>query len=99
MTPSYSMSGCHSTGVVFDGTLSYAQRKSLMDAYLESTLGIKLAQGGSTGTSGAMAVRVTRRHDMGQYVHVFSHIKQTNHVERVTVEVEDLAALQVIVFV
>lgn len=41
--------------------------------------------GGATSTSPpSHALRVLARHDMGLYVHVFSHIRQTNHIQRVT---------------
>ncbi|GAX84395.1 hypothetical protein CEUSTIGMA_g11817.t1 [Chlamydomonas eustigma] len=32
--------------------------------------------------------------DRGQYIHVFSHIKQTSHIEKIVVSVDDLGFLQ-----
>lgn len=51
--------------------------------------------GSGTGSSscGSSGVQVISRHDLGPYIHIFSHIKQTNHVERLTIVVDDVAAM------
>ncbi|GFR49464.1 hypothetical protein Agub_g11524, partial [Astrephomene gubernaculifera] len=44
---------------------------------------------------GLSVLRVLGRHDMGTYVHVFSHIRQTNYVQRLTVVHDgDVASLE-----
>ncbi|PNW86324.1 hypothetical protein CHLRE_02g082000v5 [Chlamydomonas reinhardtii] len=79
---------------------SAAERQRASDALLRRLLlpGVALppptqptadaaaAAGGSAAGAAAPAalLRVLGRHDMGTYVHVFSHIRQTNHVTRLT---------------
>ncbi|GLC33575.1 hypothetical protein PLESTM_000086500 [Pleodorina starrii] len=47
------------------------------------------------GGAPRQTLRVLARHEMGQYIHVFSHIRQTNYVQRVTAVFHgDLAALE-----
>lgn len=57
-----------------------------------------VTEGPGTGlvatSSPAVAVRVLHRRDVGSCVHVFSHVLQTNYVERLTVQVDGFAALQ-----
>ncbi|GIL53085.1 hypothetical protein Vafri_8774 [Volvox africanus] len=79
---------------------SSTERQRLSDALLRRLLGANIAFSGSgTAPAAAEAASsdvgaaqqppqhtlcVLARHDMGKYVHVFSHIRQTNYIQRVT---------------
>ncbi len=64
-------------GVVFEGELSSAQRQALTNELLNRMLGAPADAPASPGGASVLTpnVRVLSRHDMGKYVHVFSHIR------------------------
>jgi hypothetical protein len=70
---------------VYEGDHSYAERKALVDSLLAQLLGPGIlpsssssqakSNGKDAGAVSQLRARLLRRHDMGTYVHVFSHIK------------------------
>lgn len=76
-----------------------AARRAAVDGLLSRLLGdayrraVGAEEGGGKEAEGAAAavpaLRVVCRRDVGSAVHIFSHIRQTMHVEVLTLEVED----------
>lgn len=65
--------------------LSYSKRQALMNAYLGNTLGLD--------ASGSGPAKLVGRRDIGEVVHIFSHIRQTMHVELLTLRADNLGKL------
>ncbi|MEW5315371.1 MAG: hypothetical protein WDW38_006807 [Sanguina aurantia] len=59
----------------------------------QNRIGSGTGSSSSCGGSSCSGVQVISRHDLGTYIHIFSHIKQTNHVERLTIVVDDVATM------
>jgi len=68
-----------------------AQRRGLADDLL-SRLGVNTSSSGDS-SSGSGGVRVVARHHLGSVVHVFSHIRQTSHVEQLVLTAPSLDAV------
>ncbi|KAG1670122.1 hypothetical protein FOA52_013698 [Chlamydomonas sp. UWO 241] len=92
-------------GVMFEGEQSRSQRVAASTALLQALTGVpasamRIAPKGDVGVKAAASgkvpagLRLSSSHDAGTHVHVFSHIKQTSHVEVVTVLVDSLDELR-----
>jgi hypothetical protein len=86
---------CH-PGVVIDCEPSPAARRTAVDAYLSTTLGVAgLQESSSKGPSPQLpaGVRLVHRRQLGSAVHIFSHIRQTMHAEECVLLAPSLGAV------
>jgi hypothetical protein len=73
------------------GATAAASRRALADVLL-SRLGVAAPAGGGREGGARGGARLVARRQLGSVVHVFSHIRQTSHVEQLVLEAPSLTA-------